>query len=85
VACVATSTSETNLSNNCDDEETNIPGGSPTPTALPATSTPKGLPVTGGLPGPDSPGGRLVLIFGIGLIVAGVFAAAYGRRKSLAD
>jgi uncharacterized repeat protein (TIGR01451 family) len=80
VACVASSTPETDLTNNCDEEETEIPGA-PTPTALPATSTPKGLPETGGMPGADSTSGRLLLALGLGLLLSGGFAAFASRRR----
>ncbi len=75
--CVSTSTPERDLTNNCDDEDTHVPQ----PTALPATATPKGLPTTGGLPGSGSASGRLVLGLGVGLLLAGAFAAAVARRR----
>ncbi len=78
VACVATSTPESNMANNCDDEDTNVP----TPTPAPATQTPKDLPVTGGLPGHDSGGGNggLVVVLGLGMLLAGFFVAIAARR-----
>jgi hypothetical protein len=79
LVCVATSTPEDYLINNCDDEDTHVPHG--TPTTLPATSTPKVLPTTGGLPGSGDAGGRLVLGLGIGLLIAGAFAASVARRR----
>jgi uncharacterized repeat protein (TIGR01451 family) len=81
LVCVATSTPESDLANNCDDEDTHVPHGSVTPTALPVTSTPKVLPTTGGLPGSGDASGRLVLGLGIGLLIAGAFAASVARRR----
>jgi uncharacterized repeat protein (TIGR01451 family) len=81
MACAATSTPDSNMNNNCDDEDTHVPGGSPTPTALPATATPAGLPVTGGLPGAGSADGRLILGLGLGLLLAGWFATVIARRR----
>jgi uncharacterized repeat protein (TIGR01451 family) len=77
MACVSTSTPETDLTNNCATADTHVPQ----PTALVATSTPKGLPTTGGLPGSGDAGRRLVLGLGIGLLLAGAFAAAVARRR----
>src|SRR4029078_13094548 len=48
LACAATSTEDKNMDNNCDTEDTHVPGV--TSTALPVTSTPKAMPNTGGLP-----------------------------------
>jgi hypothetical protein len=76
-ACVSTSTSESNLTNNCDAVDTHVPQ----PIVLPATSTPHGLPPTGGLPGSGGASGRLGLGLGIGLLLAGAFAAALARRR----
>lgn len=80
VACAQTSTPDSNMANNCDDEDTSIP----TPSPLPATSTPKGLPVTGGLPGAGGDDGRLILGLGLGLLLAGFFVAAVARRRAQA-
>jgi uncharacterized repeat protein (TIGR01451 family) len=77
-ACAATSTPESNMQNNCDDEDTHVP----TPTPLPATSTPKQLPVTGGLPGAGGEDGRLILGLGLGLLLAGLFVAAVARKRA---
>jgi uncharacterized repeat protein (TIGR01451 family) len=76
-ACVSTSTPESDLTNNCDAVDTHVPQ----PAALAATATPKGLPTTGGLPGSGGASGRLVLGLGIGLLLAGAFAAAVARRR----
>jgi uncharacterized repeat protein (TIGR01451 family) len=76
-ACVSTSTPESNLNNNCDAVDTHVPRPAP----LPATSTPRGLPPTGGLPGSGGVSGQLVLGLGIGLLLAGAFAAAVARRR----
>lgn len=80
VACVATSTPESNMANNCDEEDTSVP---PPPTAA-ATQTPKDLPVTGGLPGHDSGGsnGGLVVFLGLGALLAGFFVAVVARRRA---
>jgi hypothetical protein len=83
VACVASSTTETDLTNNCDDEETVVPGGSPTPTALAVTSTPKGLPETGGLPGGDSTSGRLIVGLGMAFVLVGLAAAVISRKRAI--
>ena len=77
MACVSTSTPEKDLTNNCDEEDTHVPQ----PNVLPATSTPMGLPNTGGLPGSGDGSGRLVLGLGIGLLLAGAFAATVARRR----
>jgi uncharacterized repeat protein (TIGR01451 family) len=81
MACAATSTPDSNMNNNCDDEDTNVPGGSPTPTALPVSATPKVLPVTGGIPGAGGEDGRLVLGLGAGLLLTGLLAAVIARRR----
>ena len=78
VACVATSTPDKNMGNNCDDEDTHVP----TPTPLPVTATPKGLPISGGLPGAGGEDGRLIFGLGLGLLLAGLFAAAVARRRA---
>lgn len=80
VACVATSTPESSMANNCDDEDTHVP----TPTPAPATQTPKDVPVTGGLPGQRAGGGDGQLILGLGLamLLAGIFVAAVARRHA---
>lgn len=80
VACVATSTPESNMANNCDDEDTQVP----TPTPLPATSTPKQLPVTGGLPGERSgdSNGQMIFVLGLALLAAGGFVAAVARKRA---
>ena len=44
--------------------------------------TPNGIPQTGGLPGDGSAGDRLLLGLGIGLLVAGAFAAAVARKRA---
>ena len=75
-ACVATSTPDSNMANNCDDEDTSVP----TPTPLKATATPKDLPVSGGLPVAGGDDGRLILGLGLGLLLAGFFVAAVARR-----
>lgn len=80
VACVATSTPESNMSNNCDDEDTHIP--TPTPEPASATPTPKVLPPTGGLPGAGGESGKLVLGLGLGLLLAGAFVVAASRRRA---
>jgi uncharacterized repeat protein (TIGR01451 family) len=79
LACVATSTAESNLSNNCDDEETRVP----TPTPLGATQTPKApsdFPQGGGLPGAESTGGQAIFAGAIALLMVG-FAAAFASRR----
>ncbi len=81
MACVSTSTPEKDITNNCDDEDTHVRQPSVTPTALPAMATPNALPITGGLPGSGGASGRLVLGLGIGLLLAGAFAAAVARRR----
>jgi uncharacterized repeat protein (TIGR01451 family) len=81
MACVSTSTPEKDITNNCDDEDTHVLRPSVTPTTLPATSTPKVIPTTGGLPGSGDASGRLVLGLGIGLLLAGAFAATVARRR----
>jgi hypothetical protein len=75
VVCVETTTEESDLTNNCDDEDTDIP----TPAA--ATSTPNGMPVSGGgsLDG-GSAGWQLLLALGVALTVIGGAAAIAGRR-----
>jgi uncharacterized repeat protein (TIGR01451 family) len=80
VACVATSTPESNMSNNCDDEDTHVP--TPTPLPASATPTPKVLPVTGGLPGNGGNNGLTVLEIGLVLLLAGGFVAALSRRRA---
>ncbi|MEK7247670.1 MAG: DUF11 domain-containing protein [Chloroflexota bacterium] len=79
-ACVATSTPDSNIANNCDDEDTNVP----TPTPLLATATPKSLPVSGGLPVAGGEDGRLILGLGLGLLLAGFFAVVIARRRTAA-
>ena len=82
VACVASSTSDSDLTNNCDEEDTHIPG---IPTALGETATPQppaGLPPTGGLPGAESTGGQLVIALGIMLALIGVGAVFAARKRS---
>jgi len=81
LACAATSTVDTNADNNCDNEDTHVPGA-PTPTPLAETSTPKAMPRTGGLPGDGGPGERLLVGLGIGLLVAGAFVAAVARKRA---
>lgn len=81
VACVATSTTESNLSNNCDEEETQVP----TPTPLGATSTPKApsdFPNSGGLPGAASTGGQAAIAFAVALLLFGLAAGFTARRKT---
>jgi uncharacterized repeat protein (TIGR01451 family) len=82
LACVATSTTESNLSNNCDDEETKVP----TPTPLGATQTPKppaNFPQTGGaIPGAESTGGQLAIAAALALLAIGLAAAIASRRKA---
>jgi uncharacterized repeat protein (TIGR01451 family) len=77
MACVSTSTPETDVTNNCATADTHVPQ----PTTLPAATSPKGLPTTGGLPGSGDASGRLVLGLGIGLLLAGAFAATVARRR----
>ncbi len=80
VACVATSTTETNLSNNCDDEETKVP----TPTPLGATSTPVGpsnFPPTGGFPGATSATGQAAIAAAAAMLLFGLAAGMAARRK----
>jgi uncharacterized repeat protein (TIGR01451 family) len=81
VACTATSTTESNLSNNCDDEETLVP----TPTPFGATSTPKapaGFPDGGGVPGASSTGGQATIAFAVALLMFGLAAGFAARRKA---
>jgi uncharacterized repeat protein (TIGR01451 family)/LPXTG-motif cell wall-anchored protein len=83
VACVATSTPESNMANNCDDEDTHVP----TPTPIQLTATPRQLPVSGGLPGQrtgDS-GGQMVVVIGLALLLAGGFVAAVARRRAASN
>ncbi len=75
VACVMTSTTESDLTNNCDEEET-----SPK-TPLGATSPPNGLPTGGGSPDGGSTGLSLLLMLGIGLVVIGAVAGLADRRR----
>jgi uncharacterized repeat protein (TIGR01451 family) len=82
LACAAMSTFDKNPDNNCDDEDTHVPGA-PTPTPLAATSTPKAMPRTGGLPGDGGSSDRLLVGLGIGLLVAGAFTTAVARRRAL--
>jgi uncharacterized repeat protein (TIGR01451 family) len=81
IACVATSTPETDLTNNCDEEETEIK--TPTPTPLGATKTPDGLPPTGGgALGGDAAGWALLLVLGAGLAVTGAVATFASRKRA---
>jgi uncharacterized repeat protein (TIGR01451 family) len=76
VACVMTSSTESNLTNNCDDEETRLK------TAASATSPPDDMPTTGGrsLDGGGA-GLPLLLALGLGLAIAGAAAAVASRRR----
>ena len=66
VACVMTSSTESDLTNNCDDEETQLK------TSFAATSTPNGMPAGGRGPLDGGPTGLpLLLLLGIGLTVMG--------------
>jgi uncharacterized repeat protein (TIGR01451 family) len=79
LACAATSTQEKNSNNNCDDEDTHVPGVTPTPLAQ--TATPRAMPNTGGLPGTGGSDSRLLIGLGIGLLIAGAFTGAVARRR----
>lgn len=81
VACVATSTNESNLSNNCDDEKTGVPAPTP-PSATQPTEAPSDLPQGGGMPGADTTGRRLAIAGAIALLIAGLAAAFASRRKT---
>jgi uncharacterized repeat protein (TIGR01451 family) len=81
LACAATSTAEKNPDNNCDTEDTHVPGVTPTPLAQ--TSTPRAMPNTGGLPGTGGPDDRLLIGLGIGLLIAGAFTGAVARRRAV--
>ena len=77
VVCVTSSTEESDLTNNCDQEETTLK------TPLGATSTPDGIPPMGGAP-PNvdgAPGLSLLLVFGIGFAVIGGIAGLVARRR----
>jgi uncharacterized repeat protein (TIGR01451 family) len=81
VACVATSTADTNPTNDCDEETTTIIVSDPTAAAPAMTQAPNGLPISGGSPGADSPGGRLLLVLGIALTATGgAIALRFARR-----
>jgi uncharacterized repeat protein (TIGR01451 family) len=81
MACVATSTPESDITNNCDAVDTHVLQPGVTATTLPAAATPKAVPITGGLPGSGDASERLVLGLGIGLLLAGAFAATVARRR----
>ena len=77
VACVMTSTTEGDLTNNCDEEETSLK------TPLSATSTPDDVPTMGGGPLDDgSTGLPLLLAVGVGLAVIGSIAGLVARRRT---
>ncbi len=77
VVCAITRTVETDLTHNCDDEETRLK------TSLDATSTPNGIPPMGGNPldGGESAGLSLLLVLGIGLVVIGAVAGLVAGRR----
>ena len=76
-ACVMTSTTEGDLTNNCDEEETTLK------TPLAATSSPDGMPSGGrGSFDDGSTGLSLLLIFGVGLAVVGSIAGLVARRRT---
>lgn len=77
LVCVATSTPEEHLIDNCATADTHVPHAT-----LAAKSTPEGLPTAGGLPGSGGTGGRLALGLGIGFLLAGAFAATVARRRN---
>ncbi len=77
VVCAMTSSVETDLTNNCDEEETAIK------TPLAATSTPNIIPPMGGSPfgGGGSAGPSLLLVLGAGFVVIGAIAGFAVRRR----
>ncbi|MCH7810320.1 MAG: DUF11 domain-containing protein [Chloroflexi bacterium] len=77
VVCVMTRTVEIDLTNNCDDEETELK------TPLAATSTPDGMPTTGrGSLDGGAAGLPLLLVLGAGLATIGTIATLAARRRA---
>jgi uncharacterized repeat protein (TIGR01451 family) len=84
VACVATSTAETNLPNNCDEEETKVP--TPTPSALAATSTPQApseFPNSGGIPGSTTATSQAAIAAAAAMLLFGLAAGFVARRQTV--
>ena len=76
VVCVMTSTTEGDLTNNCDEEETKLK------IPLAATSTPDDVPTMGGNPlDGGSAGLSLLLLAGAGLTAIGAVAVIAARRR----
>ncbi len=72
-----TSTTEGDLTNNCDEEETTLK------TPLAATSTPDDVPTMGGGPlDGGSAGLSLLLLFGAGLTAIGAAAVLAAKRRT---
>lgn len=78
VVCLWTSTPETDLTNNCDEEETKLK------TSAGASSTPDGIPPLGGAPpnGDGAPGLSLLLVMGAALAVIGGAATIAAKRRA---